>query len=382
MRNDRLPGILTIVLLSISLVSCNSSQKKPQQESKQTESTPKEAVSVKHFPDLVPGEVNLDESVFGDIVELHGGQVTTNQIMEIKETELIVSDSLLIVKNLSYGDMFMAFSLPDFKFIKSFGKRGGGPGEFSSPTLVKTEDPNYCCFIYEQATNNLFPLNKNLKLSENPVKLPKSTTNRAFNDKQIYSFSDSDFVYAESVPRGKALFRYIIGDSVENRMIHNLAFSEQHKSWASYIGDFGANKEKKRMVFAYKYFKRIVFMDTEGKNIRTLIFDSGEAKRGDALAVMSPENITHYWGISAQEKYVYLLYSGRAPVDVTKEWAKKNYYIFVEQYDWNGNPVKKYKLDNWGYFTVDEKRGKLYLASVNDAEPFFVYDLPKQNNAE
>jgi hypothetical protein len=90
---------------------------------------------------------------------------------------------------------------------------------------------------------------------------------------------------------------------------------------------------------------------------------------------MSPQNITHYWGMSAQKEFVYVLYSGRSPVDVQKEWDNKQYYILVEKYDWNGNPIAKYKLDNWGYFCVDEPHQKLYLASVNDAEPFFEFDL-------
>ena len=54
---------------------------------------------------------------------------------------------------------------------------------------------------------------------------------------------------------------------------------------------------------------------------------------------------------------------------------KENYYIYVEQYDWNGIPIRKYKLDQWGYFTVDEKNEKLYLTSTNHDDPFFEYNL-------
>jgi hypothetical protein len=71
------------------------------------------------------------------------------------------------------------------------------------------------------------------------------------------------------------------------------------------------------------------------------------------------------------------LYSGRKPVDVGKEHNAENWYIFVEQYDWNGNPIHKYRLDRWGFFTVDEKRGHIILASTDDDEPFFVFDLPE-----
>ena len=58
--------------------------------------------------------------------------------------------------------------------------------------------------------------------------------------------------------------------------------------------------------------------------------------------------------------------------------AGDNYrpYMVIEQYDWNGNPVKRYKLDQGGVFAVDEKAGKLYVASFYDDDPFYVYDLP------
>jgi hypothetical protein len=86
------------------------------------------------------------------------------------------------------------------------------------------------------------------------------------------------------------------------------------------------------MVYAYKYFKRILFFDTKSGKSKILNYKVVKAKKGDALAVMSPQNITHYWGMSDQKDHVYLLYSGRSPVDVNKEWNKKQYYIF---YCWN-----------------------------------------------
>jgi len=54
------------------------------------------------------------------------------------------------------------------------------------------------------------------------------------------------------------------------------------------------------MVYAYKYFKRLIFINTESKETRTLIFDEEEAKKKDVINMLGPENVTHYWGMSAQ----------------------------------------------------------------------------------
>lgn len=368
--------LLFISFLLMILTACNSNKNKTQKSVQQDSIHTDKIVFVERFPELTEGEVKLDESCFGGIIELKGEQKITNEIFQVRETQLIVKDTFLMVANLNSGNMFMVFSLPDFKLIRSFGKLGKGPGEYQFPKLVPAEGDECLCYVYESANNHLFSLKKDLTFSELPFKLSDPQINRSINDKQVYSFSSTSFVYAESVKGGKAIFESSIqNDSVQTNLIYNLSFSKGYKSWASYIGDFGANVGKERMVYAYKYFKRIAFIDTKNQKSRTLVFDSGEAKKGDALSVMSPQNITHYWGMSAQKEFVYVLYSGRSPVDVQKEWGKKQYYIFVEKYDWNGNPIARYKLDNWGYFCVDEKRQKLYLASVNEAEPFFEFNL-------
>jgi hypothetical protein len=39
--------------------------------------------------------------------------------------------------------------------------------------------------------------------------------------------------------------------------------------------------------------------------------------------------------------------------------------------------VRKYKLDHWGYFTVDEPNNKRYLLSIHDDDPLLVFQLPE-----
>lgn len=361
----------------IGLDACHSKSGQNSASTPAGDTLPETVETVRVFPKLIPGEVELNDDCFGDIIELQGLQKTTSTIFEVKETQMLVKDSLLIMANLNSGNMFLVFSLPDFRLVKSLGKMGRGPDEFQFPKLVPAEHNECLCYIYEQANNHLFALQKDFSIKDLPFKLTGGQTKRMINDKQVISFSPNEFIYAESVKGGKAIFDFkVSNDSIRNEMIFNLSFSGSYKSWASYIGDFGANEKKQRAVYAYKYFKRLVFVDLKNNTSHTLIFNADNAKKSnDALAAMSPQNITHYWGMSAQKDHVYVLYSGRSPVDVTKEWSKKEYYIFVEKFDWNGNPVAKYRLNNWGYFCADEQNGKLYMASVNDADPFFEFNL-------
>jgi hypothetical protein len=184
--------------------------------------------------------------------------------------------------------------------------------------------------------------------------------------------------YDVAVKKGKAMFRFVLkNDSMNMKLIKDLAFSDKYKNWAAYIGDFGASRKNKRLVYAYKYFKRLIFFDIENSTSKVVSFDVPvKTGKGNAVSMMSPSNITYYWGMSVNDKYVYVLYSGRSPLEVTKELRGSSGYIYVEQFDWNGNPVSKYKLDNWGYFCVDDNGSTIYLASTTDESPFISYRLP------
>ncbi|MDR1055037.1 MAG: TolB-like 6-bladed beta-propeller domain-containing protein [Prevotellaceae bacterium] len=202
-----------------------------------------------------------------------------------------------------------------------------------------------------------------------------------YSDKEIMNLNLHDFIYAETTPVGKSIFRTTAADdSVYVKEIYNLGLDPKMKSGFSYIGDFVANVKQNRMAYAYKYFKIIKFMDLDAQTVRTVNFEKEEFDEGSMhIADGLDNNVTHYWGACAGERYVYFLYSGRSPVVLYRERQrqKEKYkpYIYVEQYDWNGNPVRKYKLDRWGYFTVDESNNKLYLLSTHDDDPLFVFQL-------
>ncbi len=48
--------------------------------------------------------------------------------------------------------------------------------------------------------------------------------------------------------------------------------------------------------------------------------------------------------------------------EIQKDNKSGDTYVYIEQFDWEGHPIRKMKLDKFGYFfCVDEENGKLYL---------------------
>jgi hypothetical protein len=311
---------------------------------------------------------------FNEIIELQGEQVIADTVIfKVNEAESIIKDNRMLLKT---NRNFMLFALPEMTFLGFHGAWGSGPDEFNYPHIIPAlNDTALFCYLFESTNGKLYKVDKRGNISFCPFLIKES---KKYSEKQWVNIAPNDFIFADDSPTGKSIYRATAeGDSVKIWEITNLALNPKRKSPFSYIGDFAVNANKNRMVYAYKYFKILKFMDLEAKTIRTVNFereqlDENSLYKADGL----DQNVTHYWGVCAQTNFVYFLYSGRTPMEVGRENSRKQHYIFVEQYDWNGNPIHKFKLDNWGYFTVDEVNKKIYLLSTNHDDPIFIYQLP------
>ncbi len=364
------------ILFFISLfTACNGTQKQQTATTAPLETSETELP----FPKLEAGEsFYKGQNPFGETIELTGTNVTNDTaIFRPRESEMLVKDNFMVMKN--FGQPIQIFSLPDLIQIKTAGKWGGGPDEFYNPTIVPTSENGLLCYLFEKTNHKLYSLDANgiLKYMPRPFRT-KENREQFGESRQVANVSENDFLYVGNSPSGKSIYRITQqGDSAITKEIFSLGLNLNRRSPFSYIGDFVVNPAKNRMAYAYKYFKIIKFMDLDANTVRVVNFEREEFDENTLYKVNGlDQNITHYWGACAQDDYVYFLYSGRTPYDVVKEQHKKTYYIYVEQYDWNGNPVNNFKLDQWGYFTVDEKNKKIYLASINHDDPFFVYQLP------
>lgn len=359
-----------IVLL---LNACNTNKADNESNSSSTDTIP-ELVEKPPFPALMPGEVELLDDVFGDIIELTGNSQPVDQLFKVQETQLLAKENMLIIKNRNEDNYFMAFSLPEFKHIQSFGRRGKGPGELSGPSMIQTCQPEHL-FSTFNANGRIYHVNRSFELIDSKISL--DTKRQLYDQNKICAASADEYYYVGVAPVAKEIYKYSAKDSIPETSVKQLSV-KGFKGWASYTGYLGANFDKDRLVFAYKYFKKIVFTDLTGNVERTIDFDTNsKTEKQSNISILGPSSVTYYWGMSAQKDYVYLLYSGRTPLVVTEELREGSGYIFVEQFDWNGNPIQKYRLDHWGYFCVDDKEEFIFLASTTDEHPLYSFKLPE-----
>ena len=389
--------LLYIILLSLLFLSaCKSRAEQKQQEANDTivVETPK---IIQDAP-LVAGSVTLKDEDFGELIELAGTHQILDEegpIFKMAEPEMLIRDGYFLLQNrpaMSYtrrpdgtvevvkpadeglNCFFHWYRLPDFRYITSFGIGGNGPNEFNFPHLVSSGVSAPGTYVYETGTMQLFETDTTGVLKPFPFTF-KSIKGSSYSDRQVCAVSRDTFYYADNVPRGKAIIRTVYqGDSLQAEQIYNLAFSKKHRSWSPYIGDFIVSPSGNRMVYAYKYFRKILVMDISAQTVRDITFDADGVEAKNDVLTLGPDNVTYYWGISATDDYFFLTYSGRTPLQVSRENGKGDGYIFVEQYDWGGNPVARYKLDHWGRVISDGKL--LYQVCYMYDDPLFLYTLP------
>jgi len=329
------------------------------------------------IPPLEAGEIHVTDDAFGQTINLTGIPLDTKEI--IKPEQLLVKGKYLVTNNQRNDSVFMIFELPDMRCIAAFGIKGRGPGEFVSPRIVETAEDSILFYIYEMTTEKVYKVSLNHLFPEYYITLPKQS--RAWGDKQVVFFDNNTAYYSASTAKGKMIYLFNKDSLPQEKEFKDIMIPGVKGSWTTYIGDFGTNKNFGRIAYAFKYFKRLKIIDLQTMNERDIIFDSRELDEGhDDIATLEPTNITHFWGMSPNDDYFWMLYSGRTPVNVVRDNRNKNTYIFVEKYDWNGNPVKRYKLDDWGYFCVDEKNETIYLASTASIHSLLRYNMADSVN--
>jgi len=75
-----------------------------------------------------------------------------------------------------------------------------------------------------------------------------------------------------------------------------------------------------------------------------------------------PEQISGFWDITSSDNYIYTAFCG----DMVKDYSNSAHYVYV--FDWDGNPIKSYKIKGgMRRITIDSENRKIYF-SAKDAE--------------
>lgn len=304
---------------------------------------------------------HISESDFLKETELSEQRILTNTIFNIEE--FFVKDTFVVVRNSRNDSIFMVLGLNTFNCIKSWGNTGNGPSEYLSPRLINSSSNGFYIanFGHRKLEDHTIPeFNKaEQKMVEN-TDIPQNIVS-----------ADSLLIYDKFNPTSQELV--IWQNGLKPKTIYNFDdLKHKYSNTNIYRGFIGVNKTAKRIVYAYQYIRRFDILDYEGNIIKNVEIEPNTPPQLREDKGIDPINSkTYYFGLKTTEDFFFLYYVGYSGDNLRKNM---NVNTFIEQYDWNGNPVKRYKIPRflWNFDICKNGESMAFLGLDQSNESPFI----------
>ena len=284
------------------------------------------------YPDLPDGAtIRMSKSDFpkGEIrsieqIPIEGLEITN------RELALFRTKDYLLVTHLEFRKgayLLHVISPSDYRVVAELAPFGEGPDEFYSVQLIPTEESDKICYVLNPMDDRLYILSHDLTLIPHGKRVsnPKAISN--FN---LFIGQDLMLTTLDS-SEGKGIVAINQRDSTITGLLP-LHFTKGASGRFYYI-QFAHSFQKRRCAIPFLYHDRIGFFDFDGGHPKFIRFGDKTLK-----TLSAPENPMYYYDCFANDHYVFAVYS---PSDYN---LQKNRETFLEQYDWDGNPIARYEL--------------------------------------
>lgn len=296
-------------------------------------------------------------------------QIPLDMIIENRELDIYIKGNFLLVKHLEMREgahLLHVVSLPDYKVVAKLAPFGEGPNEFADIRVINTEETDKLCYIRDCNKKQLSYLSNSLELKEcgKLVEIPNFTGQK---EGSLYLGNNHMLVNLDS---GDGMGICVVNQKDSTiRGIIPFHFEEGAHGYF-YIGNLAYSFAKRRGAHAFIYHDRIAFFDFEGKNRKMVRFGDNHLR-----TLTSPGNPIYYYSCFGSDKYVYAIFR------VSKTDADQTNPLYLEQFDWDGNPVARYLLpEGRGLFSgcATDNDSVIYL--VDYYEDHFLHKVVLSKN--
>ncbi|MDR2423642.1 MAG: TolB-like 6-bladed beta-propeller domain-containing protein [Prevotellaceae bacterium] len=298
--------------------------------------------------------------------ELKADTVRTAPVILDTEAMFIMDDRIYIIQT-KKDTLFDVFDLNDCRYLRSVGTRGGGPNEFLFPNPYSVQVHGSQFTLYDRAFMRTveIPPNGSLQIVKSEKIFDVLPVNDfvCLNDSLYCAVADcatgttGDLEYRmKNMKNGKEIKFSEYPDLLEQEYTGELRCKLYQKCST-------ANAEHGKFAAFYCYCKyiRIYNISSEMEIEKEVHVNIPPFKQTGNMKNYKERKL-FYTQVFSTDKYIY---ARCAPNE-------------IQVWDWDGNPVISYLLDQTSFwFAISEKTKKIYTVNFDEEnwDKFFVYDL-------
>jgi hypothetical protein len=326
----------------------------------------------------------LPQELFATKVNLTSDKLESSKFIS-GANSIFLNDNLLIVSNPDSEYLFKIIQTEIDSVIGSFARIGEGPCEFQFPSSIQTISGTrgFLGLVNRKKfTFSLLSIDSILSWSQ-PCIYTTRNFNTAYQRLVLLNENDSLFVGIGLFPRRYALSK-INGDTLftfGEYPFREKFVSQRYEDLAMvFQGDIAVHPKEKKFVFATRASANIEIYEVKGDKpafVKAYYFwppdfNVERDNPNSFSANFTRDNKFGFLSTSVNEKYIYLLYSGKSG-----RTAYESSTILV--FDWQGKPHIMYNLDREvNHIAVDPFNKEIYAYAEEDTPLLLKYKLPTE----
>jgi len=303
-----------------------------------------------------------------------------NEIL-LQSSDMVVAEDLIFFQDVKTDFLIQVYDLNTGKKAYKFGRRGRGPGEYQSISILRGPEPG---LIEVSDTKNrksdiydISCLKKKPPVTSVHKCIIKTVPNLA--SRQALILKENLVLNHGSTPqgvlflsRGNTRLNHIdeIPQDIKNKYQRPI-----HQAMST-SGFLAASSERTHLAYFADSFDRALFYQRSGEEIELIneydysFLPEFEVKDfgGSSMLTSAENHRTAFIHPVAGKSHYFVLYSGKNAEDVKKEGAMgKSFTNLVKVFDWQGNEVHEILLDkNISILSVSYDESILYGMTFNE----------------
>ncbi len=311
-------------------------------------------------------QTTISEKDFATTISLKEKPIAVKELLNVRS--FLVKNDLLIVQNDRQDSIFMGINIHSGHCDKAWGRKGQGPDEYLYPRLINLGENEF--EIINFGKKNII----NVQLPSYQLEKKKLEKMSDF-PLNIVSVGENKYVYDVTMPRKQHLFVWNYGEKPQ--LIYTFPdLKEKYKNSSVYNGYVTASGKNNRIVYVYQYLRRFDILDFSGKLINSIEVTPNKSAEFQSNGNVDHGNsMTYYMGVKSTDKFIYLYYVGYTGDELQDNLKVPTY---IEQYDWDGKPIKRYKIDRFIFdFDIKSENSFIGLDSYSEDKPFIKFVAEK-----